>query len=251
MVAETDSFGPWTPPGQAGRPLGEATPTSTEPTDTTSVVVSEEQFWESSTQGIAECAAPGAWARCKLGPYELPGQVQIQVSPPKAQLDIKPASGKGGAKITRKGWEPAKVTISVLLMTPAHLAVWREIEGKIAPEIETKGEPLDIESPVLGSRIKSVVIEDVGFLEPGPKPGTRQATIHAVQWVAKPKTTGATTSTSSQATREPKEAQEERYWDAALQWSQHRAEGGQTPWSTWAESWGLPPDAVEPPSNLL
>lgn len=249
-MQENDSFGPWTPPGQAGRPLAEQNPAETQPNATTSSTVAEEQFWEASTQGIAECAAPGPWSRCRLGPYELPGQVKLQVSPPKAQLDIKPASGKGGAKITRKGWEPGKVAISLLLMTPAHLAAWREIENKIAPEVDTTGEPLDIDSPVLGSRIKSVIVEDVGFLEDGPRPGTKQVTINTVQWVAKPKSTGATTAATSQATREPRESQEARYWDAALQWSNHRMNGGTTPWDAWAAMFGLDPGSPEPPTNL-
>ena len=130
-------------------------------------VAEQGAFWTSTASANIVTRKPGAWCRCTLGGIELPGVVTVIAAMPERKIDVKGGKGKGGATTTAQGWTPTKVTIKCVLWTPEHLATWRKIEDQMAPERDASATPRDIESPVLGTRVTSVMISRIGGLEQG------------------------------------------------------------------------------------
>ena len=100
MPYDNDTFGPWTPPGDNGRPP-EDVPGGTagdgEPT-TPAIVVDSVPFWVSSTLGILDTGERAPWDRCTLGAHQLPGLVHVSISKPaERKIDDKSPDGKAKA----------------------------------------------------------------------------------------------------------------------------------------------------------
>jgi hypothetical protein len=192
----SEIFGPWTPPGTGGTETTEDPPGPTTP-----ATLTEAEFWETHTGGIVQSAEIPPWQRCKLGPYDLPGIVDVDVgTPPKRTIDAKAASGKGGETLTTKGWTGAALTITCTIWTPAQYKAWLEAEAGLAPELQDKQEAVDISSAGLSTRIKSVLIESVSpKLKDGSVRGTKVGTITAKQYVGTPKSASTGTAGSSKA----------------------------------------------------
>ena len=177
MPLDNDTFGPWTPPGEDGRPPEDVPGgTSTgggEPT--TPATVDNVQFWASSTLGILDTGERAPWDRCTLGQHQLPGLVHVSISKPaERKIDIKSPDGKAKAKATAKGWEPAEVTITLLLWTPPHLREWRAVRADLRdPNDDEESEPQEIVHPVTeDSAIRAIMIKRIGGIEDGRQFGT-------------------------------------------------------------------------------
>lgn len=68
-------------------------------------------------------AASDDWDTLSLGPHRLPGIVQIDIALGD-EMDVKKPQGGNGATITRKGENPSKGTIKVLIQNDDQWAEW-------------------------------------------------------------------------------------------------------------------------------
>jgi hypothetical protein len=188
-MAKSDVFGPWTPPGKNGKDpkIGEKDPTPTTPATLDSNSI---QFWDSTTDGYIQIVEAPAWNRVKLGEFDLPGIVRVNVKMPASKVDKKDQKGKGGQTVTINGWDNASGTFECLIWTPSQCKFWRTMELILAPEYEKTPKPRDVVSPVLNPRIKTVLVTSVSSLEDGREVGTKLGKIEWIQNVPKPKATG-------------------------------------------------------------
>lgn len=84
-------------------------------------------FWDDS---------PDLWDAVYLGGNALPGIARVSASHGR-KLDTKSAPGTNGARIVDKGYQPAKVDITLKLWTKAQLEAW----FRIAPTLTYRREP--------------------------------------------------------------------------------------------------------------
>lgn len=84
-------------------------------------------FWED---------APALWDTVLLGDEDLPGLARVTGSHGR-KLDVKSPPGRNGATITDKGYQPAKVEITLKLWTKEQLETW----FRIAPTLTYRREP--------------------------------------------------------------------------------------------------------------
>jgi hypothetical protein len=244
----SDTFGPWTPPGTGGtQPTGDD-----DPGPTTPAILTEDQFWDSSTVGYIQVGEAPAWQRCELGPFHLPGLVEVEVDGAKLTIDAKAAQAKGGETLTTKGWTGSKITISCLLWTPAHLKYWREMAPQIDPTIETEHKPLDIAAECLkGTSIKMMQVECVHALKRGHTPGTRIGVIDGKQSVGKPKTVGTGTPTGSKGNNpEGADHSTNAYIVLVKQYITYCNSHGWIPWNVFLGMNSIDYPYPEPPASV-
>lgn len=239
----SDIFGPWTPPGTGGK---QPTDGNTPGPDTPAVLTTD-QFWDSRTEGYVQLHEAPPWQRCKLGPYDLPGIVEVDAPGAQQTIDAKAAQAKGGETLTVKGWTSSDVTITCTLWTPKHLETWREVHAGIAPELQEKHDALDISAECLtGTSIKSVLIRRVQPLKRGQVVGTKVGVIEAKQFVEKPKTTSTGTPNGSKSNVSDKE-REAAYWAVVQAYQALLNAGTNIPWKDFLASSGWPADWPPPP----
>ncbi len=82
------------------------------------IILNDGPFWDEHADAYIQTGEPGDWQRCKLGPYDLPGIVDVTAPMPRRKVDVKDADAKGGATTTIKGWSPSTVKITVRMWTP-------------------------------------------------------------------------------------------------------------------------------------
>jgi len=250
MPVDNDTFGPWTPPGENGRPP-EDDPGSTtgdgQPT-TPATIVEEVPFWVTSTLGILDTGERSPWDRCKLGPHQLPGLAHVEISKPaERKIDVKSPDGKAKAKLTVKGWEPAEVQITLLLWTPPQLREWRIIRAELRdPNDEKESDPQEIVHPVTELEgIRAIMVKRPGAIEDGRIPGTKTVTILGIEWDAEPKDVGTKTPTGAKSAEG--ETENATRQDAEAAWLALVASGADVAWEDIAKAHGLEPPGPPPP----
>lgn len=250
MPYDNDTFGPWTPPGDNGRPP-EDVPGGTagdgEPT-TPAIVVESIPFWVSSTLGILDTGERSPWDRCTLGAHQLPGLVHVSIpKPAERKVDIKSPDGKAKAKLTVKGWDPAEVEITLLLWTPPHLSEWRKVRADLRdPNDDAESDPMEIIHPVTeDSNIRAIMVKRIGGLEDGRIVGTKTVKIEAVEWAAEVKDVGTGTPTGAKSAEDA--APSKARTDAEAAWLALVGAGADVAWEDIAKANGLEPPGPPPP----
>lgn len=163
-------------------------------------------FWDLPNYQLdASNNAFSPWDVCILGGLWLPGIAKVQVKA-KKRFDVKKKKGRDGAKLTFTGYDPSELSITLRLWVPVQLDTLQSLMPMLkAKSTSAAGAQataaqlaLDIGHPstaLLG--IHSVLIESVGGLEPGDKPGVMQMQIHCLEYI--PDSHGDNTSTVKQS----------------------------------------------------
>ena len=173
----TTSSVPWPPDG------GDA------PTEST--IFGEADYWAGDEW---------QWDSCQLGDMILPGHVTV-TGDVSRKLDVKSAPGSDGAKITDKGYEPAKIAIKCVMWLAAHKDQLKAVLKYLHPR--KKGKTRDAyaishaATELMG--IKSVYIEKISLPVSGSIKGTKEITFTCVEWTQQAKTTNSVTSTPKKA----------------------------------------------------
>jgi hypothetical protein len=156
----TTSSVPWPPDG------GDA------PTEST--IVDAAEYWSGDEW---------QWDSCALGDIILPGHVTV-TGDVSRKLDVKSAPGSDGAKITDKGYEPAKITIKCVMWLAAHKDQLKAALKVLHPR--KKGKSRDsykidhASTSLLG--ISYVYIEKISLPVPGSIKGTKEITFSCIEW---------------------------------------------------------------------
>ena len=129
------------------------------------------------------------WDSCQLGDMILPGHVTV-TGDVSRKLDVKSAPGSDGARITDKGYEPAKITIKCVMWLAGHKTQLQAALKYLHPR--KKGKTRDAyaishaATELMG--IKSVYIEKISLPVPGSIKGTKEITFTCVEWTQDSKT---------------------------------------------------------------
>lgn len=127
------------------------------------------------------------WSVAYLAGNRLPGRATVEGSTQR-KIDVKNGPGLDGATMTHQGYEPAEVTITLLMWTEQQ---WADFE-RIIPQLQPKpgkppAFPMGLEHPaaaVMG--ITRVYVEKVSLPKEGSVPGSREVQISCKQWVKAP-----------------------------------------------------------------
>jgi hypothetical protein len=135
-----------------------------------------------------------------------PGIAEVRCEA-RQKLDIAKATGRDGGTIIKRGFEPARITITLTVVTPKHLTdlealldrLWhqpgkpsrqdRPVFGEVGKALLTGA--ISIEHPRLTKGVTHMVIESITGLEKGAQVGTRQMRIQGIQYI-EPKPADAT-----------------------------------------------------------
>lgn len=142
--------------------------------------------------------APDDWDRCFIsvdgnGWNDLPGIADVKVD--KSQkIDVKSSPGTSGATLTMKGYDPAKVSITLKMHFVDEWAAWAVIRKSIEPRPGKKlSDKLGIRHPETMARdVASVVIEKIATSYDKPS-RTYTVDISAIEWFPQPKASATKT----------------------------------------------------------
>ena len=125
------------------------------------------------------------WDTCQLGDIILPGHASVSVSVSR-KLDVKSAPGSDGATITDKGYDPARITIKLVMWLAGHKDQLKKALVYLHPrkkgKTRTAFEIHHAATNILG--IKKVYVEKISGLAPGSIVGTKEITLQCVEWTA-------------------------------------------------------------------
>lgn len=129
-----------------------------------------------------------AWDVVYLGGMMLPGLAEVMDGACERKLDIKNAKGMDGATITPNGYEPAKIVVKLTLV-PAEWVHFQQVLPLIQPKLgKATSPPMLLEHPATsGYGIDKVLVQKVGLPRKANVTGTKEVTIHLVQWLPQPK----------------------------------------------------------------
>lgn len=113
-----------------------------------------------------------SWDSCIIGGYFLPGRVFVKVVKG-GGLATQKGVGLAGAYVKDNGPPPAKITIDILLVNKADLAVWNDTYPNLAPPAPGVPRPShDILHPQTSmAGVKSILIDKITFNPPTAKKG--------------------------------------------------------------------------------
>jgi hypothetical protein len=142
--------------------------------------------------------APEQWNRCELGGLELPGLAKVDIDLSE-KLDVKKPQGGHGATITRDGYEPAKVSITLRMWEPAQFDEFQAIVPLLRPRVGggRSPAPLAILHPKADLwGVKAVVLERISDRN-GDRGDLYDVSFECIEHFPPPKTTATKTDKST------------------------------------------------------
>ena len=138
---------------------------------------------------------PVAWDNVIVADRALPCQRDYPKAKPGRKLDTKSAAGSSGGRIVDKGYDLAKVSVTVYLWTADHFRVWGELIDVIKPRAGRRRDAVSIYHPALESvGVGAVVVESITSIEHSGTAGIFKASFEAIQY--QPPARGANASRS-------------------------------------------------------
>lgn len=126
---------------------------------------------------------PVAWDYVIIADRALPCLREYPKARPGRKLDAKSAPGSSGGRIVDKGYDLAKVTVSVSLWTAEHFRLWGELLDVIQPRAGRRRDAVSIYHPALESvGVSSVVVESISSIEHSGTAGIFRAGFEAIQY---------------------------------------------------------------------
>lgn len=135
---------------------------------------------------------PIAWDNVIVAGRPLPCLREYPKAAPGRKLDSKSAAGSSGGTIVDKGYDLAKVTVSVSLWTPEHFRIWGALLEVIQPRAGRRRDAVAIYHPALAALgISSVVVEKISSIEHSGTSGIFKAGFESIQYNPPMRRTGA------------------------------------------------------------
>lgn len=126
---------------------------------------------------------PIAWDYVIVAGRLLPCLREYPKAKPGRKLDAKSAPGSSGGRIVDKGYDLAKVTVTVSLWTEEHFRTWGQLLDVIKPRAGRARDAVSIYHPALESvGISAVVVESISSIEHSGTAGIYRASFEAVQY---------------------------------------------------------------------
>lgn len=148
---------------------------------------------------------PVAWDFVIVADRALPCLREYPKAKPGRKLDAKSAPGSSGGRIVDKGYDLAKVSVTVFLWTEDHFRVWGELLDVIQPRAGRRRDAVSIYHPALESvGVASIVVESISSIEHSGTAGIFKASFESVQY--QPPARGANGSSSGGDTQVPASA---------------------------------------------
>lgn len=139
---------------------------------------------------------PVAWDYVIVADRALPCLREYPKAKPGRKLDAKSAPGSSGGRIVDKGYDLAKVTVSVSLWTAEHFRLWGELLDVIQPRAGRRRDAVSIYHPALEAvGISSVVVESISSIEHSGTAGIFRAGFEAIQYQPAPRSRRGETQT--------------------------------------------------------
>lgn len=139
-------------------------------------------FWDDSDRGAE-------WETVQINEYVWPGLAKVGGTGPSMKLDAKSRSGSDGARLVRKGYEPAAFDVTLILWTAEHLDALGEILPLLRPGRATTArraqdsESIDLYHPSLAMLgITQGVVKSISVLAPGSVKGSWEQRISFVEY---------------------------------------------------------------------
>lgn len=141
-------------------------------------------------------ADPVAWDYVIVADRALPCLREYPKAKPGRKLDAKSSAGSSGGRIVDKGYDLAKVTVTVLLWTEDHFRTWGELLDVIQPRAGRRRDAVSIYHPALESvGVSAVVVESISSIEHSGTAGIHKAGFEAIQYKPAPRRAGGDTQT--------------------------------------------------------
>lgn len=126
---------------------------------------------------------PVAWDFVIVADRALPCLRDYPKARPGRKLDAKSAPGSSGGRIVDKGYDLAKVTVTLSLWTEDHFATWGALLEVIQPRAGRRRDAVSIYHPALEAvGISSVVVESISSIEHSGTAGIYRASFEAIQY---------------------------------------------------------------------
>lgn len=126
---------------------------------------------------------PVAWDYVIVADRALPCLREYPKAKPGRKLDTKSAAGSSGGRIVDKGYDLAKVSVTVLLWTEDHFRTWGELLDVIQPRPGRRRDAVSIYHPALESvGVAAVVVESISSIEHSGTAGIHKASFEAIQY---------------------------------------------------------------------
>lgn len=126
---------------------------------------------------------PVAWDNVIVADRALPCLREYPKAKPGRKLDAKSAPGSSGGRIVDKGYDLAKVSVTVFLWTEDHFRVWGELLEVIQPRAGRRRDAVSIYHPALESvGVGSIVVESISSIEHSGTSGIYKAGFESVQY---------------------------------------------------------------------
>ena len=136
-----------------------------------------------------------AWDFVIVADRALPCLRDYPKAKPGRKLDAKSAPGSSGGRIVDKGYDLAKVSVTLSLWTEDHFATWGALLEVIQPRAGRRRDAVSIYHPALEAvGISSVVVESISSIEHSGTAGIYRASFEAIQY--QPPARGANASRS-------------------------------------------------------
>jgi len=126
---------------------------------------------------------PVAWDNVIIADRALPCLREYPKAKPGRKLDAKSAPGSSGGRIVDKGYDLAKVSVTVSLWTAEHFRLWGELLDVIQPRAGRRRDAVSIYHPALESvGVSSIVVESISSIEHSGTSGIFRAGFEAIQY---------------------------------------------------------------------
>lgn len=126
---------------------------------------------------------PVAWDFVIVADRALPCLREYPKAEPGRKLDAKSAPGSSGGRIVDKGYDLAKVSVTVFLWTEDHFRIWGELLDVIRPRAGRRRDAVSIYHPALESvGVGSIVVETISSIEHAGTAGIFKASFKAIQF---------------------------------------------------------------------
>lgn len=126
---------------------------------------------------------PAAWDYVIVADRALPCLREYPEADPGRKLDAKSAAGSSGGRIVDKGYDLAKVKVTISLWTPDHFRVWGELLEVIQPRAGRRRDAVSIYHPALESvGVSSVVVEKIQSIRHSGTAGIFKAGFESIQY---------------------------------------------------------------------
>ena len=137
-----------------------------------------------------------AWDYVIVADRALPCLREYPKAKPGRKLDAKSAPGSSGGRIVDKGYDLAKVSVTVSLWTQEHFATWGALLDVIQPRAGRRRDAVSIYHPALEAvGIASIVVESISSIEHSGTAGIYRAGFEAIQYQPAPRSRRGETQT--------------------------------------------------------